>query len=73
MVEVRILLTILYGNGGAEQRRLMDLRRQTQPQAVAQRLAGGVGESVSPTAPRWGVWGEEIEYELFSLKVMKEE
>jgi hypothetical protein len=33
MVEVRILLTILHGNGGAEPR-LMDLRRQTQHKAV---------------------------------------
>jgi hypothetical protein len=33
MVEVRLLLTILYSNGGAEQR-LMDLRRQTQHQVV---------------------------------------
>jgi hypothetical protein len=30
MVEVSLLLTILYGDGGAEQR-LMDLQMQTQP------------------------------------------
>jgi hypothetical protein len=37
MVEVSLLLTILYGNGGGEQQRLMDLQMQTQPQAVALR------------------------------------
>jgi hypothetical protein len=39
VVKVSILLTILYGNGGAEQQRLMDLQMQTQPQAVVQRLS----------------------------------
>ena len=42
MTNIGPILLMLCGNGGAEPR-LMDLRRQTQHQADAQRLAGGVG------------------------------
>ncbi len=51
----------------------MDLLRHTQPHAVALRLAGGGGESVSPTAPRWGVWGVINTIRIALIKGYEEE